>query len=267
MLHMLSMVRAARSFPRAKTAALVLALVLASIVSEVWMGGFSGLDLGMFGFGLSLPVWMIWLTEPEGLPLETERRLPDSRMLRLVLAPFLPGGGRAALLFALELLALTLASLVANQFAPAPGWEGWVKSGMVACYLATWMLVPTALLSRWFYRKEVRFLAPVATLVWILSLAPLLGLLLPGLPDYTGNIFEHYGHVRRDGFIPEQYRPAYTAMAVMALLAISVSAPRIVRGVREVLGLRPASHQAKSVSPKRADTVGEENRTLASEQV
>jgi hypothetical protein len=243
---MQSLMRAVRTpSSRVATAVLVLAGALASVMSEAWHVSFSGLDLGMFGFGLSLPLWMLWLTEPEGLPLEHRQRLPESRVRRLALAPFLPGGGRAALLFTLELLALTLASLAGNRFAASSGWEGWVKSSMVACYLATWMLVPTALLSRWFRRKEVRFLAPVATMFWILNVAPLLAWLVPALPDYTGKIFEHYGHVRPDGFIPEKYRPAYAAMWVMMLLSITVSAPRIVRGVREVLGPRPASRPAK----------------------
>jgi hypothetical protein len=246
------------------TTVLTLGGVLASLLSEAWMGGFSGLDLGMFGFGLSLPLWMVWLTEPESLA-PGNRRLPDSRILRLALAPFLPGGGRAALLFTLELLVLTLASLAGNRLLAPSGWEGWVKSGMVASYLATWMLVPTALLSRWYHRENVRFLAWVATMMWIVGLAPLISLVAPGLPDYTGSIFEHYSHVRRDGFIPEKYRPAYTAMAVMAVLALFVSTPRIVRGVREVLAPRPASRLAKSVPPNQAGTGGEENRTLASD--
>ena len=246
---MLSLVRAVRSpLARPATAVLVLGGVLASIRSEALKIGYSGLDLGMFGFGLSLPLWMIWLTEPEALPREYQQRLPESRMLRFALAPFLPGGGRAALLFTLSLLVLTLASLAGNRLLAPSGWEGWVKSGMVACYLATWMLVPTALLSRWLHRKEVRLLAPVATVLWILSVAPLLALLAPGLPDYTGHIFGHFGHVRRDGFIPEKYRPAYQAMSVTALLAICVSAPRIVRGVCEVLRPRRAS-RAGTIAP------------------
>lgn len=224
---------------RVASATFVLFACGLSALSEVTRVGVSGLDLGMFLYGLGAPLWALWVTEPEDPPSSWLARLEGSRAPRWLIALFLPGGGRAALLVTAEILALCAASLLGRVLARATGgelwgFEGWVKTGMVACYLLVWLLLPSALFNRWLHRGAVRLLALGAIPAFGLALPTLLSWLGPWVPDYTGNVFAHFPHVRHDGFVPVKYRPAYFTMVAAALAAIALNVPRMARGVRAV---------------------------------
>lgn len=186
------------------------------------------------------------VTEPERLTRRTEREVPRSRLLALVAACVLPGGGRGMLFLLLQHAVLFAGGFLVFSIVrlknPGVDLRGFAPALAVSGHIFICLGLPAVLASN---RRRGR----VFVRVMILTL-PLLLLLVPSLVGLMLDIpmladFEHPGNPI--WLIDKTWSSPTTAAGVallaqlaVALLVLLLNVPRMLRGVREVLGASAA---------------------------
>ncbi len=212
-------------------------------------------------------------TEREELGRRVRRQVPANPLLALLVAPFLPGGGRGFLLL-LSILGLILGGAIAIVWptgsaaslglgsAPLPWYaiHPFVELLMlvvVVVYGLAFVGLPAGLLARFARthagRSAVRATIPGFAMV-ALFLPTLVGLFLRN--DELMRL-QHFGnpghavialaHMELD-VIPR----ALTVMAVLAVVVIAINLPRTLRGVGEVLQVSAERRRRRAASPAEA---------------
>lgn len=196
-------------------------------------------------------------TEPEPLGRRSALRMPRSRLVALLLTPFLPGGGRGVLLFWLH-LALSGAVLAAGPLlVPSMRhWRdtSWLTFAVLCAYLLGLVLLPAGLAARASRRPRVRVLARVSMALLFLGstfVPTLIGFFVGSRPlmemEHGGNLFWVLIEVA-DGSVGTGAGLGIGIAFVIALLALGINAPRVVRGLGEVL----AASRARAELRRRA---------------
>jgi hypothetical protein len=149
-----------------------------------WYGGGASIDDDMvFSFALMscfhwLIVGLIFSTEPEHISRRVRRSLPRSKGLRLLMAPWMPGGRRGLLLLNIHLLALILMIRL-------PDWPDWVSNSVTAMALYVSIYVGLgAVVGRWGQAITPEFRPAHARVLTILIAGTLL--IAPYLPGLFG---------------------------------------------------------------------------------
>lgn len=194
----------------------------------------------LWGLVLSGVPMLLAVTELEALP--AKARVPRRPWLAFLVAPWLPGGGRGALFLVLHLAAVYATILFLDLQSGEPTTR--VFHVRVTCLFATiYTLLPCALAAPIpdtpARRKTLRIAIPSFMIgCWVVSA-----------------FFGRPSHDSFEGFVPELVNPwvlgeritargryvghpaSPTIVSAVAALAILGNAPRIVRGVREVIGV------------------------------
>lgn len=197
-------------------------------------------------------LWLLFLTEPEGLGRRTSKHVSPRRWLALVSAPFLPGGGRGMLLLAVHALLALLGARIAlafNSVTPAQTREAlaevlvvygyaWVLLGFPA-WFARFVRTPRG---RFHLRLVCLFVTP-----FVILLPALLGLFF-GLKKWM-----EFEHPLNPAWVlidladsPDLEASTVGALALLAigsLLTLALNARRMGAGLREVLTASRARRQ------------------------
>jgi len=226
---------------------LSVAIVASGLGFGAWMGvGHAEPD---FAWGLQVTAlfplavaWLFFLTEPEPLGRHVRLHVSRNPLLAALSAPFLPGGGRGALLLMLHMLLAVLGALLCMAFSPMdPARRTQAFFGLLGLYAYAWiyMGIPagaasffvSSLRGRVVVRMGIVFLLPV-----VLLGPPLLGLLL-GLSDLRDGLHPFNPASALSALIGygETAKLLELALATFALLSLLLNAPRMIQGVREVL--------------------------------
>ena len=197
-------------------------------------------------FCVAVPAFILFATEPERLPRVLEREVPTRRIRALLAAPFLPGGGRGALLATLSIAVLFGWMLVTRAClapeAPLFGDVDTVQVSGLCLYALVYVLLPSVIAAPWSSSKSVRLCAraaPFALLAFGMLVVdaehPRWG--RPGrFAELTFASPEALlEDVTASGVIADRSRVHFAILAALASLAILLNLPRMVRGVREVL--------------------------------
>jgi hypothetical protein len=228
-------------------------LVLVSLGWSVWFHSFIG-RLQVFlvfpilaAFGASA-LGIFFVSEREGLGRRVATTLPKSKLLRLLILPWLPGGGRGTIwLLGVHALILGFTSWMVAGSALG-SFMGMTPDGVLRALLATmsysvvYLLLPAALFTNRTRRLQrstlVRIVIPAFVLLGFL-LPTVLGFIL-GEGDLAGG--QHYGNpfwtIAKGIEGDVESWPLWLA----AFLTILLQVPRLVRAVREVL-LAPAPEE------------------------
>lgn len=181
------------------------------------------------------PPSIVFTLEPERLPGHVA--LPRGRARRLLLAPFLRGGGRGAIHLVLNLsLALGTFLVARALFVRDEGlWaddDPWQLALLCAHGLSI-VLFPALLSARGLapWPHPLLLLLPPALLVGGFAL----GVAAPDTAFRAGDPFRLVESFTRDGRISSRAVPAVNALFAAAALALVLNAPRMARGLREVL--------------------------------
>lgn len=158
------------------------------VMSLITYGSTSGMrpdreQLTIFGIILtiatSLPM-IFFTTEPDRLGRRVAPRVPRNPLLALLVAPFMPGGGRGLVLYFLELCAI-LTFIVAGHVSLRTGRESLLGHGVLAlvvlmAYLIVFIGLPSRVMASHAESMRVR----IVTRAWIPALV-LLSTFLPAL--------------------------------------------------------------------------------------
>lgn len=240
-----------------------------SVALLVACGAFSGWVALRFGeqgiaWGIQLlamlPLALLWLhflTEPESLGRHVTRHVSKRPWLALLSAPFLPGGGRGALLLLLHMtLAIGAVLLVMSFSAAAPGMSlGAVApderlraaKALASAYGYVWiyMSVP-AVIASWIVkstRGRILVRAFILALAPLVLLGPPLAGLVLGIPEWIDFLHPLNPAWSISELMDERVLPN-TVLAVLwmsAAVAFALNLPRMWRGVAEVLVASRAS--------------------------
>jgi hypothetical protein len=226
---------------------LSVAIVLSGLVFGAWMSwGYSKPDsawilqvTALFPLAVA---WLFFLTEPE--PLGRHVRLHVSRhpLLAALSAPFLPGGGRGALLMLLHMLLAAFGALVCMSLGPFdPVRRSAAFFGLLGVYAYAWiyMGIPSgaasyfvrSLRGRVVTRMGIVFLLPVV------MLGPLLIGLVLGISGLSDPLHPFNPAIALGALMDgrEMSKLVELALAALTLLSLALNAPRMIQGVREVL--------------------------------
>lgn len=238
--------------------ALSVALVLVAAVFGLWME----LEFGHseFAWGLQLAVlvplvmlWLHFLCEPEALGRHVARHVSPRPALALLSAPFLPGGGRGAVLMALH-MALGLSAVLAVRLVPGSDKtelnRALIGLALVYAYVWIYLAIPAGIAS-WFSPKLSRRVLTRLVIIGLVPVAvllpPLLGLVL-GIPSWLdfmhplNPMYPLKGVISGSSFSRVEKLWLLTA----ALAAIVLNTPRIARGLQEVLAASRARRSRAS---------------------
>ncbi|MEW4528517.1 MAG: ABC transporter permease [Maioricimonas sp. JB045] len=226
-----------------------LVLLWGCLMAHILLSPHSAADLdGLLIFGLTLSavhctvVGLFSVTEEDYLSRRVRRNLPHSRLLRLLVAPLLPGGSRGflyllALVAGYSAFSLFIASWASPRYL-------WVERAILAsgCYIIFYLGVGTAM-SRWLFAlsSDIR---PAHSRVFIVLLFAA-GCIAPFLPFLFGmrNLYGYrlwmisnpiptLDHISNRGVDSDA---AIQILAVAALLAIALNLRGIQRGLAEAV--------------------------------
>jgi len=200
--------------------------------------------------GLAL-LWLFSFSEGDALGRRTAKLVPASPALALLAAPFLPGGGRAVLLFLLQYLGAVLGGLIALQFGTSSTGAAEVVA-MVSVYYAyalTFLALPTGIASLFVRSQRGRIVTRIATLVLVpvTILGPALMGLLFGIDDWMElrhplNPVWTMDHLTRSS-LPEGVVVGLVLLSLGVTLTLAVNARRVRAGVLEVLAASRARRE------------------------
>lgn len=111
-----------------------------------WSGAMTVSDDSVFGMAIMSCIhWMIagliFSTEHEDISRRVRRSVPKSKLLRLVIAPWMPGGRRGLILLTVHLVALLAIVRIPllpdwiHQTLPLPNWDEWLSHAVTAMAL------------------------------------------------------------------------------------------------------------------------------------
>jgi hypothetical protein len=239
------------------------ALVFAAAAWGAWLNGRFGehepiwaLQLGVMA-PLAL-MWLFFLTEPENLGRHVEQHVSRRPLLAWLTLPFLPGGGRGALLMAVHMLAALAGAALALWLDPPSEIES-LRTLMVivAFYAYAWVyLAAPAAIASWFVtstRGRIVARMAILTLAPLVLLGPPLVGLLFGIPSWI-DFLHPFNPVWAAVHIVERDMDPVVALTLLWLafgVALLVNVPRITRGVVEVLAAsrRRRERRAAPVQP------------------
>lgn len=213
-------------------------------------------------------------TEREELGRRVRRQVPANPVLALMLAPFLPGGGRGFLLL-LSILGLILGGAVAIVWPAGAGGSFGLGSSplpwyathpqveflmllVVVVYGLAYVGLPAGLLARFAPthagRTAVRATIPGLAVV-ALFLPTLVGLFLR---DEQLMRLRHFGNPGHAVFALLEEKPslvqnALMVLAVLAVVVIAINLPRTLRGVGEVLQVSAERRRRRAASLAEAE--------------
>ena len=226
---------------RVLTMLFALACLLACIEGR---GYESTQELILMAFVIELPAFLWFTTEPEDPP-ELMRPSPHGRLRRALTAPFVPGGGRGALLLlihagiAASFFGVSRALLLTIEAPEFPRTGFWndddpIQVLVVIAYTFIGVLLPSGLVSFWRRGALSRPLGFFGSIL-VFAAAPMLQ---PGARGWV------YPKVRGDGVIPDGYGVEFAWVFGLAGLALLINLPRMTRGLRSVVGpgARPQVH-------------------------
>lgn len=189
--------------------------------------------------------WLFFLTEPEELGRRVEVHLPKHPLLALCAAPFLPGGGRAVALVALQVALALAGGQLALLFAPTSvdeRAEVATLTFVVFGYTFLYTGLPAGIAAFFVRRSAARALLRVLVVIAVpvSVLLPVLAGLFLQVPSWMQ--FEHpfnpvwvVYEVQADrGYA----RVAPFMLLLLSLLAVSINLPRAIAGLREVVRTR-----------------------------
>lgn len=237
---------------------LSVAIVISALAFGAWMSwGHSAPD---FAWGLQVAAlfplavaWLFFLTEPEPLGRHVRLHVSRNPLLAALSAPFLPGGGRGALLMLLHMLLAAFGALACMAFGPVdPVRRSAAFFGLLGVYAYAWIYMGIPAGAASYFVRSLR--GRVVTRMGIVFLLPvvMLGPLLVGLvlgisglsdPLHPFNPATALGALMDSR---EMTKLVELALAALTLLSLALNAPRMIQGVREVLAAS-AERRAKPV--------------------
>ncbi len=191
---------------------------------------------------LSFLPWLLLSTEPEELPRRTSASAPRSRVLALLQAAYIPGGGRGALLcFLLGALAVS-GSLLGMRFASGSlpiALDVTVAVAAMYAYLLVFSTLAGGIGAYFVRRASARLVLRIAVVVAVPVLIIVPSLMAIFLDSNDGS--DAFSH----GFNPfyvvyalgQGERPtlALVGLALAVALSLVVNAPRVYSGLCEIL--------------------------------
>jgi len=204
--------------------------------------------MGMVLLGMTFLPSIFFVTEKEALGRRVAPRVPRTRGFAALVTPFLPGGGRGIMLFAILAGLVTLFVAFGQAFVGYSG--GRSMTGGTAAYLAMlvyggiYLLLPSGLLAPFTSKPQLRaaIRALIPFLVIIFGFAPsLLGFfigdekLMEG--DHAGNPFFLVREVWNKGFVHGGH---WILLLVLLGIAVFLNAKRLWYASAEVTHARQA---------------------------
>lgn len=203
---------------------------------------------------------LILSTESEHLSRRVRRSIPESKLLRLLYAPWLPGGRRGLLLLMLHLAALIVIGRwpswpqwIHNVVMPLPIWDQWIGDAITAMALYVFIYVGFgAAVGRWGQAVTPEF-RPAHARVLTILLIP-----LTMIAPYVPGMFSYRYTLRSDFFVwvtnpfstlekisnsnrawsnssPEQTEVYLFILSVTAAIVLLVNLRALIAGVSDVL--------------------------------
>ncbi len=183
------------------------------------------------------PLFIHWCAEPAALE-RADESLERSTKSPWLVAMFAPGGGRAALLLVVS-LAMVFASFLAARAIWVRDQALWasddpVQLAMVVCYALIYVLVPSTLLAQIAGSARGRGVIRVTMVALFFVPAIWFTLRETESPCFVCDPFAMLNLVTRRGPILAYARNDFVWLVSIAGIAIAISLPRIINGVREV---------------------------------
>lgn len=216
-------------------------MVAAVVIGVVQLDGYSAYKAIMTSLIFSAVPLLLAATESEELP--PEARVPRNAVVAALAAPWLPGGGRGALFLILHLL--TAYSAVWCFHTSLGSWMTKVHHVGMTCLSGTvFVLGPCAVAGR-ALRKQPSRDAMRVVIPTLLLVATVLSAFLEGARDskpqaivmqmLSAEAMGQWVGVARSHAGYTAHVTAVIALAALGALAIAGNAPRMHRGVREVV--------------------------------
>jgi ABC-type transport system involved in multi-copper enzyme maturation permease subunit len=247
----------------------VLLMACTATVNRTWSMVGTDFISGMTISGIVIVsfVSVLFVTERRELGRRVRLRVPRSSFFALVTAPWFPGGGRGVLLHVFHVVAIALTGICFVAY-ERPGAANFFSNGVGALLAAVplsiiFVTVVPGLLAWMCEAPGTRIAVRIATPV-----VAFLVILVPGIVgaltgDHDLRKLDHFGNPIRiidmawdqNGLAPGLYL-SYVALALVALL---INAPRLVRSVTETLDaaranrLRAESSEDTALGRGRAD--------------
>lgn len=196
-------------------------------------------------------VWLFFMTESPRLGRRVSKSVSPNALLALASTPFLPGGGRGALLMLTHTalaLAGTLLGLTLGGVTELEVRESFAIVASVYAYSWLYVALPTALASPFVHtlRGQSIVRVTVLALIPVFILGPALAGLLIGIPAWMK--FAHplnpVWAIDRFSGASDPFSASFALVCGVGSLAILVQTPRLWRGVREVLAASRARREA-----------------------
>jgi hypothetical protein len=193
-------------------------------------------------------MWLFQMTEPEWFGRRVEAHLSRSRIPPLLWAPWLPGGGRGALLFLVHAaIALVVPQLLLVFGAPSLEDRLELLSVTAVVYAYSFLMIglPSGIASFFAPSGRLRALLRIGVVI-----AVPVGILLPGLLglffgvrswgnlEHPLNPFAVIDDASRRGSGSFDLAVTYVVYVSGAVLTLLLNLPRIARGIREVAVVR-----------------------------
>ncbi|MBL8695964.1 MAG: hypothetical protein JNJ88_17855 [Planctomycetes bacterium] len=204
--------------------------------------------LSATGFPCLFLLSVVWTTEADTLSRRVAAQVP-TRVPALLVAPFLPGGGRGVL-FSFLLHLLLACGVYGSVSGLPPASVGWLPGPdgatgfafALAAYSAIYLFIPGAIVSRAQYAGPRARLVARLVILGVLAFGMAVPTLILGL---SGSDFEHsfrHPFTPVEGariFLEQSVEPAQRAtyvggLALFVIVGLFANAPRIVRAVTEV---------------------------------
>ncbi len=225
--------------------ALSAALVLLAAGWGAWFNGRFGEHQAIFALQLGVVaplalMWLFFLTEPERLGRHVEQHVSRNPLLAFLTLPFLPGGGRGALLMAFHMCAALLGAKLALALdPPGPLQANRTLVVILAFYAYAWVYIAApAAFASWFVESArgriVVRMAILALLPLVLLGPPLAGLLF-SIPSWIDFLHPFNPVWAARELIDRGTNPLGMALLWLGLgVAVLMNAPRMAHGMREV---------------------------------
>ncbi len=241
--------------------------------------GFSNIEGdAVFAFAISASIhWviagLIFSTESEHISRRVRRGIPQSQFLRLLYAPWLPGGRRGLLLLTLHLAALIVIGRwsswpqwIGNHVMPLPVWESWVGDATTALALYVFIYVGFGSAVGRLGQAITPEFRPAHSRVLTILLVPLtiVAPYVPGMFSYryqvrsgsyywVTNPFSTLGRISSSnrgwsGSSPEEAQVYLFILGIAAAIVLLVNLRALIAGVSDVLDSPSAANSESAAS-------------------